>query len=106
MLNVIWAGIIDREKCGRKIAAENVWQKNYGRKTAVEKLQQKKCGKKIAVEKSQQWIRSNKIRTTECYKKRYGSHMCSVEFMNQVEGLPCKYVGFPLGSLWLVVELI
>jgi hypothetical protein len=34
----------------------------------------------------------------------YGFHMCSVESMNLVEGFPCKYVGFPLGSLGLVVE--
>jgi hypothetical protein len=39
-------------------------------------------------------------------EKMYGFHMCSVEFMNLVEGLPYKSVGFPLGSLWLVVELI
>jgi hypothetical protein len=32
--------------------------------------------------------------------------MCSVEFMNLVEGFPCKSVGCPLGSLGFVVELI
>jgi hypothetical protein len=68
----------------------------------VEKAQ-KKCGRKIAAVDSRQ-----QNAATERYKKkkRYGSHMCSVEFMNQVEGFPCKYVGCPLGSLWLVVELI
>ena len=35
----------------------------------------------------------------------YGFHMCSVEFMNLVEGFPCKFVGRPLESLGLVVEL-
>jgi hypothetical protein len=39
-------------------------------------------------------------------KQGYGFHMCSVEFMNHYEGLPCKYVGCPLGILWLAVELI
>jgi hypothetical protein len=37
-------------------------------------------------------------------EKRYGFHMCSVELMNLVEGLPCKSIGCPLGSLGLVVE--
>jgi hypothetical protein len=64
-----------------------------------EKLQHKNCGTKIAVVDSRQ---QNATRR----KKGYGFHMCSVECMNQVEGFPCKYVGCPLGSLWLVVELI
>jgi hypothetical protein len=58
--------------------------------------------------KSRQQIRNNKTAATKRYKKKkgYGFHMCSVEFMNQVDGFPCKYVGFPLGRLWLDVELI
>jgi hypothetical protein len=39
-------------------------------------------------------------------RKRYGFHMCSVEFMNLVEGFPCKSIEFPLGSSGLVVELM
>jgi hypothetical protein len=39
-------------------------------------------------------------------EKRYGFLMCSVKFINLVDGLPCKSIGFPLGSLGLVVELI
>jgi hypothetical protein len=39
-------------------------------------------------------------------EKKYGFHMCSVEFMNLVEGFPSKYVGFPVGISRLVVELI
>jgi len=39
-------------------------------------------------------------------RKRYGFRMCSVESMNLVEGFPCNSIGFPLGSLGLVVELI
>jgi hypothetical protein len=39
-------------------------------------------------------------------EKRYSFHMCSVEFMNWVEGFPCKSIGCRLGSLGLVVELI
>jgi hypothetical protein len=112
---------VRQKKCGRKSAAEKVRQKKCGRKSA-EKVQQekKKCGRKSAAGKVRQkkcsrkmaekwqWIRGSKTAATERYKKkkRYGSHMCSVEFMNQVEGFPCKYVGCPLGSLWLVVELI
>ena len=38
---VIWVGIIDREKCGRKSAAEKVQQENYDRQSAVGKLCQK-----------------------------------------------------------------
>jgi hypothetical protein len=36
----------------------------------------------------------------------YGFHMCSVEFMNLVEGFPYKYVGFPFSSLGIVGELV
>jgi hypothetical protein len=39
-------------------------------------------------------------------EKSYGFHMCVVEYMNLVEGLPCKSIGCPLGSLGLVVKLI
>jgi hypothetical protein len=66
-------------------------------------VRQKKCGRKIVAGKVS---RKNHDNITLQEEKRYGSHMCSVEFMNQVEGLPCKYVGCPIGSLWLVVELI
>jgi hypothetical protein len=38
--------------------------------------------------------------------KMYGFHMCSVEFMNLVEGFPCKSIGCNPRSLGLVVELI
>jgi hypothetical protein len=70
-------------------------------------LQQEKCGRKTAIEKVRQKNRDRKTVATKHYKKKgYGSHICSVEFMNQVEGLPCKYVEWPLESLWLVVELI
>jgi hypothetical protein len=65
-------------------------------------VRQKNHSRKSAVEKSLQQNRGNRMLQEE---KMYGSHMCSVEFMNQVEGFPYKYVGFPLGSLWLVVEL-
>jgi hypothetical protein len=73
-----------QEKCGKKSVAEKLRQENHGRKSAAEKPHQQ-----------------NATRT-----KRYGFHMCSVEFINQVEGFTCKYVGCPLRSLWLVVELI
>jgi hypothetical protein len=36
----------------------------------------------------------------------YGFHMCSVESMNLVEGFPCKYVGFPLGSLGICWRMV
>jgi regulator of replication initiation timing len=85
-------------------------------KSAAEKVRQKsvakKCGRKITTEK----VRQEKCVTEKPAKnprqqnatrrKRYGFHMCSVEFMNLVEGFPCKSVGCPLGSLGLVVELI
>jgi len=38
--------------------------------------------------------------------KIYGFDICSVEFLNLVEGFPCKYIVFPLGSLGFVVDLI
>jgi hypothetical protein len=118
---------VQKENCDRKSGVEKVWQekcvrksvkgklwkekcskkvrhKNHSRKSAAEKPQQKKCGRKI----TRQWIYDNKTVATECYKRKkmYGSHMCSVEFMNQIEGFPCKYVGCPLGSLWVAIELI
>jgi hypothetical protein len=104
--------------CSRKSATKKLWKKSAAGKVCSKKIaEKKKCGRKTAAEKVRQcgrkiekwqWIHGNKTAATECYKKkkRYGSHMCSVEFMNQVEGFPCKYVGCPLGSLWLVVELI
>ena len=52
------------------------------------------------------WKQNRIKRMLQEEKKGYGFHMCSVEFMNQFEIFPCKYVGFPLGSLWLAVELI
>jgi hypothetical protein len=83
-------------------------QKNCGINFFAGKVRQKNRSRKSVAGKSWQWIRCSKTATTERYKKKkmYGSHMCSVEFMNQVEGFPCKYVGCPLGSLWLVVQLI
>jgi hypothetical protein len=67
-------------------------------KIAAKKMWQKKCSRKIVAVKPRQW---NATR-----RKRYGFHMCSVESMNMVEGLPCKAVGYPLVSLGLVVESI
>jgi regulator of replication initiation timing len=92
-----------QENHSRKSAAEKPWQKkvlqkNRGRKSATEKPQQKKCCRKTVTEKSRQ---QNATR-----RKRYGFHMCSVELMNLVEVFPCKYVGCPLGSLGILVELI
>jgi hypothetical protein len=83
---------------GKKSVAGKSRQENRNRKSAVGKLWQENRGRKSATKKPQQ---QNATR-----RKMYGFHMCSVEFMNQVEGLPCKYVGCPLGSLWLAVELI
>jgi hypothetical protein len=105
---------VRQKKCGRKSEkAEKVWQKKCGRKSvaekcgrksvaekSAEKVRQKKCGKKS--QKNQQNRGSRMLQE----EKRYGFHMCSVEFMNLVEGFPCKSVGCPLGSLGLVVELI
>jgi hypothetical protein len=95
-------GKLRKKKCGRKSATEKCVGKAT-RKSAAEKPQQKKCDRKITAVDLQQQNCGKK-----CYKKKkgYGFHMCSVEFMNQVEGFPCKNVGCPLGSLWLVVELI
>ena len=78
--------------------AEKSRQKNRGKKSVIEKLQPKNHSNIIVVAKSRQ---QNATR-----RKRYGFHMCSVEFMNLVEGFPCKFVGCPLGSLGLVVEFI
>jgi hypothetical protein len=61
------------------------------------------CGRKISAVELRQQNHNNRTLQEE---KMYGFYMCSVEFMNLVEGLPCKFVGFPLGSLGLVVELI
>jgi hypothetical protein len=77
-----------------------VRQKNHGRKSAV---WQKYRDRKIVVVVLWQ---QNYGRKTLQEEKMYGFHICSVEFFNLVEGFPCKYVGFPLGSLGLVVELI
>jgi hypothetical protein len=87
-------GKVRNKKCSRKIVAGKVWQKNRNTKSVAEKSQQKNRGRKTMETKHYK------------KKKRYGSHMCSVELMNQVEVFPCKYVGFPLGILWLAVELI
>jgi hypothetical protein len=97
-----------QKKCGRKIMQQkNAAEKTRGRKSAAEKVRQKnaaeKVQRKIAVAESRQQNRGSRTLQEE---KRYGFHMCSVEFMNLVEGFPCKSVGFPLGSLGLVVELI
>jgi regulator of replication initiation timing len=104
-----------QEKCGRKIATKN------SRKSVAEKcgrkMRKKKCRRKIAAGKVWQKNRAKKCADREIIvgksrqqnatrRKRYGFHMCSVEFMNLVEGFPCKSVGCPLGSLGLVVELI
>jgi hypothetical protein len=104
------------EACSRKSVVGKVWQKTCGRKTVEEKSQQEKCGTEIEKICSRKVVarkimevdlrQQNYGKRTLQEKKRYGSHMCSVEFMNQVEGFPCKYVGFPLGSLWLAVELM
>ena len=51
------------------------------------------------------WQQNHDNRTLQ-EEKMYDFHMCSVEFMNLDEGFPCKSIGFPLGSLWLVVVLI
>jgi hypothetical protein len=91
-----------QKKCIRKSAAGKVWKKSVGkcgRKTVAEKV----CSRKIIVVDLRQQNHGKKTLQEE---KKYGSHMCSVEFMNQFEGFPCKYVGCPLGSLWIVVELI
>jgi hypothetical protein len=69
----------------------------------VEKPWQKNRGRKITAADSWHQNHGNKTLQEE---KMYGFHMCSVEFMNLVEGFPCKSVGCPLGSLGLVVELI
>jgi hypothetical protein len=66
-----------------------VREKNHGRKN-------------VAVDSRQQNHRSRMLQE----EKSYCFHMRSVEFMNLAEGFPCKSVGFPLGSLWIVVELI
>jgi hypothetical protein len=97
---------VQQEKCGRKIAGKICGRKSAAEKS-VEKVRQKKCGRKSVAEKSWQKNRQQKSRQQMLQEeKRYGFHMCSVEFMNLVEGFPCKYVGCPLGSLGLVVELI
>jgi hypothetical protein len=74
------AGKVRQEKCARKITIGKLWQKN--------------CSKKSATEKSRQGIRGSKTAETKLYKKKkeYGFHMCSVEFMNQAKGFPCKCV--------------
>jgi hypothetical protein len=94
------------KNCGRKSVAEKVWQLKCDRKSVAKKSQQEKCGRKTAAEKVRQKNRGSGFTAAKLQqqnatrrKKRYGSHMCSVEFMNQVESFPCKYVGFPLGSL-------
>jgi hypothetical protein len=98
---------VRQEKCGKKITVGKVRQKKCSKKIMAGKVWQKKCGRKSTAEKPRQENRGKKSATTECYKKkRYGFHMCSVDLMNQVDGLSCKYVGCPLGSLWIVVELI
>jgi hypothetical protein len=118
----IVAGKVRQKKCGRKSATEKLWQEKCGRKSVVGKVWQKKCGRKIVAGKVWQEKCSKKSVTknhgngfavekprqqnSATRKKGYGFHMCTVEFMNEVEGLPCKYVGCPLESLWLVVELI
>jgi hypothetical protein len=68
----------------------------------TEKVQQKNRGRKSAAKTSRQQIHDNITLQEE--NKRYGFHMCIVELMNLVEGLPRKSVGFPIGSLGLVVE--
>jgi hypothetical protein len=107
------AGKVRQEKCDRKIALGKLWKKNCDRKSVEEKSQHEKCSRKTATEKVRQKNCGSGFTTaipwkkkTTRRKKRYGSHMCSAEFINQVEGFPCKYVGCPLGSLWLLVELI
>jgi hypothetical protein len=77
---------------------EKTRQEKCSRKSEGEKSRKKTCGRKIVAAKP--WQHNGTRR------KRYGFHMCSVEYMNLVEGLPCKSVRFPLGSLGLVVELI
>jgi hypothetical protein len=70
----------------------------------VEPRQQNHDNKIMAIES---WLEKqicNRSMATRI--KIYGFHMCSVESMNLVEGLACKSVGYPLGSLGLVVELI
>jgi hypothetical protein len=94
---------VRQKKCGRKIMAGKLWQKKCGRKIAVEKVRQEKCGRKIVAGKV--WQKNRGSRTLQ-EEKRYGFHMCSVEFMNLVEGFLCKSVGFPIASLGLVVQLI
>jgi hypothetical protein len=101
-----------QEKCDRKIMATKVRQKNRGKKSVAEKSRQEKCDRKIVATKVQQKNHGKKSaekksrQQNATRRKRYGFHMYSVESMNLVEGLPCKYIVCPLGSLGLVVELI
>jgi hypothetical protein len=90
-----------QEKCGRKIAEEKVWKEKYDRKRTVEKSQQEKCDRKKCDKKT---TTKNVRQQNATRRKMYGFHMCSVELMNIFEGFPCKYVGFPLGSLGFFVE--